>query len=116
MKLAHPVAMHMNIHTHFFICTAIIRGSGQNSSPLIMQMNMTLAGLGTQSHQHPCPASFASLIVLNYVFLSSADLKRKLAFSKHIEKRIIAKTFKSFAERTRKINVNLIKQKMGNVN
>lgn len=51
-----PVAILMDIHTHSCTYSDIIQRSGQNSSPLIMQMNMTLGGLGTQSHQHPCPA------------------------------------------------------------
>lgn len=44
---------HIDTHRKAF---GLIQRSGQNSSPLIMQMNMTLAGLGTWSHQHPCPA------------------------------------------------------------
>lgn len=43
------------VHT-LVLPSGIIQRSGQNSSPLIMQMNMTLAGLGTRSHQHPYPA------------------------------------------------------------
>lgn len=56
MTPVHLVAIHMDVHTHSCTYSDIIQRSGQNSSPLIMQMNMTLDGLGTQSHQHPCPA------------------------------------------------------------
>lgn len=33
--------------------SGVIQRSGQNSSPSIMQMNMTLTDLGSRSHQHP---------------------------------------------------------------
>lgn len=49
--------IHTNIHAHTLVLPpGIIQRSGQYSSPLIMQMNMTLAGLGTRSHQPPHPA------------------------------------------------------------
>lgn len=51
-------SVHTKTHSHTLVLPpGIIQGSGQNSSPLIMQMNMTLAGLGTRSHQHPYPAA-----------------------------------------------------------
>lgn len=59
--------------------------------------------------------SFASLIVLNHVSLTSADTGWTASFSKHIQKRIIAKTFKSLSERNREINIIQMKGNIGDV-